>query len=189
MRFIPGVGEQINSFALVSYIPGPLGSFLNTLRRELVPGCKARSHATILCPRTLNLSAEAAAGAVQAGLQGFAPFRLALNEIEVFESTSVVYLGVGPGATEMARIHRTLNSDGLAFDEPHAYHPHVTLAQDIGPEQVSELFALAKRRWAEFSGDRHYSLEVLTFVQNTAENQWVDLGEFPLAEPVGSVMR
>ena len=36
--------ERLNVFALVIYVPGPLGKFLDDLRRKLVPGCNPHAH-------------------------------------------------------------------------------------------------------------------------------------------------
>ena len=44
----PALGDRINSYAVVSYIPGALGEFITRLREELVKGCVAQSHVTIL---------------------------------------------------------------------------------------------------------------------------------------------
>ena len=40
-------------FALVSYIPDPLGAFLDDLRLKLAPKCKPHAHITILPPRPI----------------------------------------------------------------------------------------------------------------------------------------
>jgi len=183
MQCSPGDGDRINSFALVSYIPDPLGRFLDELRRELVLGCVARSHVTILPPRTLLVPTDTAAEVLQDQLQTYSPFSLELTEISVFASTSVIHLGVGSGRNELRRIHDELNRDGLAFAEPHVYHPHVTLAQEIEPHQVNRLLEIARRRWADFRQSKTCEVDVLTFVQNTTRNRWLDLKSFPLAEP------
>ena len=41
--------EWLNVFALVTYIPAPLGEFLDQLRRELVPRDDPRAH--VVCCR------------------------------------------------------------------------------------------------------------------------------------------
>ena len=46
-------GERLNVFALVIYIPGPLGKFLDDLRRELVPSYNPHAHVSVLPPRPL----------------------------------------------------------------------------------------------------------------------------------------
>jgi len=57
--------------------------------------------------------------------------------------TDVIYLEVGAGARELCDIHTAMNSNSLAFHEPFAYHPHVTLAQDISHQDVPDTLKLA----------------------------------------------
>ncbi len=77
-------------------------------------------------------------------------------------------------------MHATLNSGPLQFDEPHRYHPHVTVAQGLQPDQVAGILETSRRRWAEYRGARGFEVEAITLVQNTLENRWVDLAEFRL---------
>ena len=178
-------GERINSFAVVCYVPDPLGAFLDQLRRDLVPGCIARSHVTILPPRELVVEEPQAAQSLHAGLRHAASSRLDLGAVEVFEGTSVIYLGLRSGTATLEHLHDILNTGDLWFNEPYRYHPHITLAQNFDPTRLAELSAIARGRWSEWSGARWFDLDVLTFVQNTLGNRWLDLEEIRLAEPVG----
>ena len=45
--------DRMNLYALVSYIPGALGEFLDRLREELVAGCDPHAHITALPPRPI----------------------------------------------------------------------------------------------------------------------------------------
>lgn len=177
-------GPRINSFALVTYTPDPLGPFLDRLRRELVPSCFAHAHVTILPPREIVCSEDEVVRQLRRSVHEFPPFRVELTGIEVFARTSVIYLGIGRGKNELRRMHDAFNRDALYFDEPHQYHPHVTLAQEISPDQVPALVQVAEKFWSEYRGPRTFELDALTFVQNTKGNQWLDLEEFPLGDPV-----
>jgi 2'-5' RNA ligase len=170
-----GDGVRINSFALVSYLPEPLAGFLDGLRRDLVQGCHAKSHVTVLPPRPLLGPVDEAWREVKDHLQSFGPFHVELGKIEIFPTTDVIYLSVGAGHDELERMHQALNSGRLAFQEPFQYHPHLTLAQELEHGQVSAAVELAERRWREFSHPRGFTLNRLTFVQNTMENRWADL--------------
>ena len=77
-------------------------------------------------------------------------------------------------------MHDTLNLNALSFAEPYVYHPHVTLAQGLDPADVEEATKLAKARWKEFQYSRAFEVEMLTFVQNTIANQWLDLVAYEL---------
>lgn len=164
---------RINSFALVGYLPEPLGSFVNGLRRELDPSCLASAHVTILPPRPLACSPDAAWAELRNALQGEPPFPVELREVEVFPGSDVIYISIGTGFSELERLHGALNKGSLQFNEPWCYHPHVTLAQGGG--SVGAGLELAAKRWSHFKAPRHFRLDRLTFVQNTLEKGWLDL--------------
>ena len=169
-------GLGIDSYALISYLPEPLAGYLDSLRCELVPRCQARTHVTVLPPRPLCAGLpEGAWGDLNDYLNDFPPFRLELTSIEVFKGTNVIYLAVGAGFRELEQMHAALNRGPLQFAEPYQYHPHVTLAQELTPEQVESTAALARRRWKEFPGSRSFMVDCFTFVQNTVQNRWEDL--------------
>jgi 2'-5' RNA ligase len=171
-----GAGNAINSFALISYLPEPLAGFLDSLRCELVPYCQAKSHITVLPPRPLATGLpESAWRDLSDCLDGFPPLRVELTSIEVFQGTNVIYLSVGAGYRELVGMHAALNRGPLQFIEPYEYHPHVTLAQQLLPEQVESAAALARNRWREFPYSHSFTVDRLTFVQNTHENRWADL--------------
>ena len=176
----PNVADRINSFSLVSYIPGRLGEFLDRLRQELVPGCIAHAHVTVLPPRPLLIDPQIAAEEIRARVAEFAPFEVGIPRIRIFEETSVVFAEVGQGKAELHEMHDALNRDGLFFQEPFSYHPHITLAQGVPPEQVAEIYEIATRRWRESSPGNSFVVESLTFVQNTVGNRWLDLNECEL---------
>jgi 2'-5' RNA ligase len=171
-----GVGNAINSFALISYLPEPMAGFLDSLRCELVPRCQAKTHVTILPPRPLASGVpEDAWSDLNDSLNLFPPFRVELTSVEVFAGTNVIYISIGAGFRELEQMHAALNQGPLQFDEPYKYHPHVTLAQQLSAEQVEAAAALARRRWREFPYSRSFTVDRLTFVQNTEENRWADL--------------
>ncbi len=170
---------QTNLYALVIYIPDPLGRFLDDLRRELVPGCIPRAHVTVLPPRLLA-EPQAAADQVRRGSAGFAPFELELGRISIFEATDVIYLELAHGASELKEMYGSLNGGALAYKEPFPYHPHVTLAQGLPPDRVAALHQTAQRRWSEFAHARAFRAERITFVESTDCIRWVDLAECSL---------
>jgi 2'-5' RNA ligase len=108
-------------------------------------------------------------------LNRFPPFRVELGSIEVFEDTNVIYLSIGAGFRELVQMHSALNQGPLRFAEPYEYHPHVTLAQQLTTDQVEAAATLARRRWKEFPYSHSFTVDRLTFVQNTVENRWADL--------------
>lgn len=181
----PGEAERSSLYALVIYLPDPLGGFLDTLRLEMVPGCNPHAHVSVLPPRPLPVAPQTAVQEALEIVAGFPPFDIELGRIEKFDVTDVLYISVQRGVGQLRQMHKSLNQGVLAFDEPFEYHPHITLAQDIGKASVSALQELAERRWREFQGPRTFHAQHTVFVRNTRGNHWVDLADGPLrAAPV-----
>jgi len=176
-----GRGGEVNSFALVSYLSDPLAGFLNRLRRDLVPQCVAKAHVTVLPPRPLRIPREEAWQELQQGLQKFRPFRVELGDVALFPGFQAVYLSIGAGYQELERMHAALNIGRLAWEEPFQYYPHLTLAQELAPQELAAAMELAAARWREFPHPRGFTVDQLTFVQNTLENRWTDLAAMDLA--------
>ncbi len=184
----PSRHNLVDSFALVTYIPDPLGIFLDDLRRELAPGCLPHAHVTLLPPRALGATPREATDAVRAFLSGCRQFEIEAAHVETFPVSEVVYITIGEGRARLIEMHRVLNAGKLEYLEPFPYEPHITLAQDLTRQPSAELAALARRRWSEFHYPRTFTVESLTFVRNTARNVWVDLAHFQL-EPALSIHR
>ena len=173
-------GGSLNVFALVIYVPDPLATFLDDLRRELVPHCNPRAHVSVLPPRPLAVHWTIASAQVRSRMEAWSPFEIELNHIKTFPATDVIYLELGEGAAELHRLHDSMDNQSLAFREPFAYHPHVTLAQEIPQPQVASLFERAAARWKEYDGPRRFRAERAVLVQNTVPDCWIDLAEYAL---------
>jgi 2'-5' RNA ligase len=140
---------------------------------------------TLLPPRALRCSAETALPQIRNALQNFQPFRVEFGEVRFFPQTNVVYLSITRGLLELEDIHRILNGGMAGCEEAYPYHPHLTLAQQIDPGAMAAAGELVSRRWQQFPHSHGFVLDVLTFVQNTSDNVWLDLAEIPLGVPVG----
>ena len=172
--------ERLNLFALVIYVPDPLGRFLDNLRRELVPHDNPHAHVSVLPPRPLRVDWPQASAQVRTLTDSWYPFEIELTHLEVFPVTDVVYVELGAGASELRRMHAAMNRSALDFVEPFAYHPHLTLAQEIAPSNVARVRDLAVERWRTYQGPRRFRAERAVLVQNTLNNCWVDLAEYSL---------
>ena len=102
--------EWLSVFALVIYIPDPLGRFLDDLRRELAPHCNPHAHVSLLPPRPLAVEWQVAAGQARALTEGWAPFEIELVGVRIFPVTNVIYLEIGAGAAELRRLHAAMNA-------------------------------------------------------------------------------
>ena len=176
----PPRGEGLDLFAVVIYIPDPLGRFVDRLRRELVPGCSMRAHVSVLPPRPLAVDWRVACEQARVLAETWTPFEIEASSVQVFSNTSVVYLQIKAGARQLHRMHEAMNTGPLEFREPFAYHPHITLAQDIPHDSVPAIRDLAARRWERFHQARSFRADRLVFVRNTDEECWKDLSEFSL---------
>jgi hypothetical protein len=110
-----------------------------------------------------------------------------MGEIHVFEASHVVYLEITRGAEELHELYTLLNRGALAYKENFPYHPHLTIAQDIPPDEAPRLAVIAKERWAGYQGPRGFSVTSLSFVQHVAPSIWTDVAEVPIGieVPVG----
>jgi 2'-5' RNA ligase len=170
--------ERLNVFALVIYIPDPLGKFLDDLRRELAPAYNPHAHVSVMPPRPISVDWEAASQHARSLIEGAPRFSVELTDVGIFPVTNVIYLEIGQGAADLSRVHGAMNRDALAFDEPFAYHPHTTLAQELPLDSVAAVHEAARRRWQEYRGPRNFPADRAVFVQNTLNNCWIDLAEY-----------
>ncbi|MCC6264173.1 MAG: 2'-5' RNA ligase family protein [Bryobacterales bacterium] len=169
-----------NSYALVTYIPEPLGRFLDNLSCSLVPGCRSHSHVTLLPPRHLNGTVEEAIETLSVQTRTIAPFELQITDIEIFNATSVIFANIGLGRDRLLELHKQLNIGALRYEERFPFHPHVTLAIDTEHEDISELADEARRRWSEYGRSRRFLVENFNFVHNVAVNDWEELAVYDL---------
>jgi 2'-5' RNA ligase len=178
----------VGLFALVAYLPDPLARFLDDLRIELTPGCNPHAHVTILPPRPIHDELKGIVRQLTDDLKGSVPFRVDLGEIEIFEATHVIYLGLARGGSELRRLYGALNCGCLKYNENYPYHPHLTIAQNIPPEDTERLAPIARERWAQYRGPRTFVVSELSFVQHVAPLIWADVAALPLGVevPVGS---
>jgi 2'-5' RNA ligase len=180
MQCDPLLTDRINSFSLVSYIPGRLGDFITRLRQELIADCVAQSHVTVLPPRPLFIEPRIAEEEIRERVAAFSPVRIEIPRLKMFEQTAVVFADIGEGRDELLEMHKALNVDRFYFDEPFPYHPHITLVQGIPPERLQEFYDRAVSRWLEERTEKSFLIDTLTFVQNTVGNRWIDLAECAL---------
>jgi len=167
-------------YSVVTYVPEPLGGFLDHLRAELVPGCRLRSHVTILPPRCLPSSPEEIIRTFERRACDLPAFDITMAAVELFESTRVAYLSLSSGRTEVEELHHRLNGGALAAADYFPFHPHLTIAQEIEAGDVARVLDLAARRWGENPHSRTFPVQTLTLVQNVGPERWETVGECAL---------
>ena len=162
-------------YALVSYIPDPLGSYLNDLRNSLVPGCRLQSHVTILPPRPLSSPVARLMDDLRNRTPDFPAFEITLGDLEIFPVTNVIYISLSEGRRNIENMHEGLSRNLFSHKEPFPFHPHLTLAQEIPEESVGDVYARACQRWEDWKHSRSFPVENVVFVRNVGMNGWENL--------------
>jgi 2'-5' RNA ligase len=155
---------------------------VENLRRELHPDLPHfAAHLTLLPPRPLQ-GTENAALQVLASICGRAePFEVTLGDMESFvPTTPTVYIRVAHAAPRLLQLHDQLNTQALAFCEEWPYIPHLTIAKMPTEQAAQQALEIARERWQHYAGSRRILLDRLTFVREEALNCWVDLAPVPL---------
>ncbi|MDP2998100.1 MAG: 2'-5' RNA ligase family protein [Bryobacterales bacterium] len=175
--------DRVNCFAVVSYITGALGAFVDQFQREAGPCRDVRAHVTILPPRPLRGTLAAASAHVEEHSRHFGAFEIEATRVRTFRAARVIYLDVGAGAAQLRRLNRRLNSGAWRFTDPYSYHPHITLAQELPEDRVPEVRKLARKRWAEDRLATRFAIDRISLVQYTRANRWVDVAEYGIGRP------
>ena len=168
-------------YALVTYVRNPVGEFVEQLRRELhPPTAHMAAHLTILPPRELAGTEAAALEFLEAVCSHIVPFDVELGDVETFlPTTPTVFIQVKRAAYRMREIHDQLCGKGLRGEESWPYIPHLTILKTETDEQARVASAVARERWALFTGKRQVQVEELMFVREHGGN-WQDVAPLPL---------
>lgn len=126
-------------FALVSYVPEPLGPTLDSLKTPPNGMPLSPAHITLLPPRPLRTDPLSAYERIREVLTGFPAFELELTEICRFPSTNVIYLAVGKGQDQIHELYRALNHGEFSHEEEFEFLPHLTLAYPSDLESAERI--------------------------------------------------
>src|SRR5271165_2170207 len=118
-------------YALVAYIRGTAGEFVENLRRELHPDLPhLAAHLTVLPPRTLQGSESAALEMLERVCGNEEPFEVTLGGVETFiPVTPTIFIRIDGAAARMNELHTRLSTGALAFREEWPYIPHLTIVK------------------------------------------------------------
>jgi 2'-5' RNA ligase len=165
---------ESGSFALVTYIPEPLGLFLKELRKRLPGHEDPQAHITLLPPRRLKYGLDAVSQTARRVLNQFEPFDIALSAVKAFPQTDVLYLEIADGSQTIHAMHAALNTGILADREPFEFLPHLTLSGPIGAKDVTGKLVLADRIWQEYQGERRFSVVDVVALWQPVDGSWND---------------
>jgi 2'-5' RNA ligase len=169
-------------YAIVAYLRGPVGQFVEGLRREMHPKhAHLPAHITVLPPRKLRGTEPEALETMEYVCQSVLPFELVSGEIATFQPiTPTVFIRIAHAAYRMRELHDRLNVGPLYADEPWPYMPHLTVAKMDTPDEAKRVYDEARRRWDEFAGTRNLLIEELTFVRQAGPDRWTDIAPIHL---------
>jgi 2'-5' RNA ligase len=163
------------SFALVTYIPDPLGSFLRSLRHALPGNEKPQAHITLLPPRPLQAAVDLVSREAQILLSRFQPFSVQLSEVKVFSETNILYLEIAKGNDALHELHDALNAGLLAHEENFEFLPHLTISGSVPMRDLAKIRAQAKQGWEKHKGATTFEVtEVVALWQPlyTSPDDW-----------------
>lgn len=174
------------SLALVSYIPDPLGSFLNGLRHSLTGEDTPHAHVTILPRRPLTVPVEIASEQILKVLSGFRAFAIELCRIRRFAQTNVLYVDITEGSTRLHALHDALSIGDLAYDEEFEFRPHLTLGCPESLSDIESAYDCVKTAWTSAPMVRRFMLQeiaCLSLRPNGAQSEWRRLWSHNLNTP------
>lgn len=168
-------------YALVTYVRDAVGEFVEQLRRELHPNtAHMAAHLTILPPRELSGTESAALEFLEEACSHVVPFNVELGEVETFlPTTPTVFIEVKQAAYRMRELHDQLCGKGLRCQENWPYTPHLTIVKTDLDDEARSALAIARERWARFSGNRQIHVDQLMFVREK-DGLWQDVAPVPL---------
>jgi 2'-5' RNA ligase len=167
-------GSVRGRFALVCYVPEPLGPALGKLAHDLSSANRPEAHITILPPRPLRRSLEEISIIVRSMLEQVPAFDVGLADVCRFAGTNVLYLNLLEGNETIHRLHDALNRGDLAYDEPFEFRPHLTLSDPLPETEVDAVQHRAKLMWELFGISRFHVDEIvfLYMASEDAKGQW-----------------
>jgi 2'-5' RNA ligase len=162
-------------FALVSYIPDPLGSFLQELRETLQGNDSSQAHITLLPPRALKVPVEVASTQVRSILRRFPAFEVELSKVRRFAATSFLYLDLREGDALVHDLHAALNTGELADPEEFEFRPHLTLGGPVSPGKLDFAQQQAELTWDAAQCSPRFVIDEIVFLwlsPDSAHGEW-----------------
>ena len=160
-------------------IPEPWGSAL-TRRRGAAGDPQAAytpAHVTLLGPTEIRSDAlQDVEKHLEAVASAQDPFTIHLRGTGTFRPvTEVVFVTLAVGISECELLAEAITSaDDIDRDARFPYHPHVTVAQDVPPEQLDAVF----EDLAGFSAK--FPVTAFTLFSHGGEGPWRPRRDFPL---------
>jgi 2'-5' RNA ligase len=168
-------GPRWGFFALVTYIPEPLGSFLQGLREILPNNDSSEAHITLLPPRPLRLPVETVSKQARNILRQFPPFDVELSNVRRFAETQFLYLDLSEGNSLIHDLHDALNQGDLSDAEEFEFRPHLTLGGPVSPGALDSAQEQAEVTWRGARCAPRFTIHevvCLWLSPNSAQGEW-----------------
>ncbi|MGA7414730.1 MAG: 2'-5' RNA ligase family protein [Bryobacteraceae bacterium] len=169
-------------FALVSYVPEPLGSTLDGLKTPPSGEPASPAHITLLPPRPLRTAPQLAYERIREVLAGFPAFELELTEICQFPTTNVLYLAVGKGRDQIQELYRALNHGEFFHKEEFEFLPHLTLAYPADAAEAERMRIQLDKEWNQVRHLQPFIIDKAVFLSKAVDGDWNQRGEQSLSD-------
>ena len=178
------VSGQVQTYAVVFYLGGHLARLVDDLRAELNPAFAGKlAHVTVLPPRPLIISEDAAVEEARCQLADWIPFDIEISGVGTFFPVNgVVYLEVGRNARALYDMHHALNRGFMYRQEPYPFKPHITISQGMDEQRTFEVMRRVSEKWEQYDGPRTAFVDRLVFVRLMPSGDWEDLAEIQLGQ-------
>ena len=160
-------------------VPQPYGKELQTWRRRLGDPAAMRipPHVTLLPPTEVD---NGSLGGIEEHLRAVAArhsaFELHLRGAGTFRPiTDVVFVMVSRGISECEQLQADIRGGPLVRELHFPYHPHVTVAHDVSPDQMDAAY----ERLGTF--DARFQVWGFTLFEHGADGRWRPQQDFPFA--------
>ncbi len=160
-------------------IPEPWGTELTERRFAAGDPVAAyiRAHVTLLGPTAIpSVELPVVAEHLDAVAGGHLPFTLHLRGTGTFRPvTQVVFVAVAAGIGECEQLHEAvLAAEPIERLERFPYHPHVTVAHDVAPDALDEVYA-------DLAGfEASFPVDGFTLFEHDASGHWRPLRDYSL---------
>jgi 2'-5' RNA ligase len=159
-------------------VPEPYAAILTGWRRQIGDPQAERvsPHITLLPPtRVSREDLPAVRAHLAKAAEAAAPFPVHLSGTGTFRPMSpVVFIQVAQGIANCEILERSIRSGPLVRDLDFAYHPHVTVGQDVPDAALDDAYAGLASFVARFAVERFSLLE------RSTDGHWTKLGDYPL---------
>lgn len=146
-------------FALVSYIPAPLASYIEDIRNSLSTVHLAQPHITLLPPRSLRVENRHSSECLLPVLRKLRPVSVSLDGVATFQNTGILYLNIRDGHADVWNLHDELNRGEFSAREQYEFVPHVTLAGPMEQEQLAQARHSAAEQWGQLACRAEFTIE------------------------------